>query len=75
MSNNVHFNKITTNSSDSYFYSDLVLSIFTNGLASSNGLVPSKTLTHLYLTNDLVIISLIYILINNMFYHQSCLNY
>lgn len=44
MSNNVHFNKITTHSSDSYFYSDLVLSIFTNDLASSNGLVPSNDL-------------------------------
>lgn len=44
MSNNVHFNKTTTHSSDSYFHSELVMSIFTNGLASSNGLVPSNDL-------------------------------
>lgn len=40
MSNNVHFNKIMAHSSDSYFHSGLVLSISTNDLASSNGLVP-----------------------------------
>lgn len=32
MSNNVHFNKIMAHSSDSYFHSGLVLSIFNNGL-------------------------------------------